>query len=214
MIRLTGPASRKWPARYSWTPDAASGTAIRASPQATFRSRALVFTTLLSRQKMASVLKYTSRRKDRLPPGQYDIGIVRTAHAARHAVATISGVNFIIGRPETNRSTRWAAIATAAVSRARRRGASAGTNVCGASIRTNVNAIRAQKGARLPALSGVTSATAAGKRAILTGAGFVLHHSIRPAEFIPSARKGVPRRRAPASRGRDGPTVPDRGDRA
>src|SRR2546428_9303795 len=129
MIRLTGPASRKWPAGYGWTPNAAAGTAIRASPQATFRRRALVFTTLLSRQKMASVLKYTSRRKDRLPPGQYDIGIVRTAHATRHAVATISGVTFTIGRPETNRSTRWAAIATAAVSRPRRSGASAGTNV-------------------------------------------------------------------------------------
>src|SRR2546422_686626 len=81
------------------------------------------------------------------------------AHAIKHAVIHISRVRFITGCPLVNLSNTYVVIATTAVSKAMRNGASAGKYDCGANNKINVKVIRAQNGM---ALSEIWRSAAAG----------------------------------------------------
>ena len=71
-------------------------------------------------------------------------------HAIKHAVIRISRVRMIIGCPRVSLSNTYVVIAASPVSKAMRKGASAGKNDCGASSRITVKVIIAQYGAALP----------------------------------------------------------------
>src|SRR4029077_8437727 len=181
------PPTPKFPERKSFTAVVASGMLHMVSETATNRSRCGVVTTFASSQRITTDFRYSSDKRFKLPPGQYESGTVSTAHPERAAAIISSRLRFSNGCRCLQRSHRRTAVAPPAARNAIRKWPRTGMKFCGESSMMKVKATSEKKAALPPESSSGSPGLTAFNVALCLAAGD--HHAT--AELAPEPRFGA-----------------------